>query len=138
VKSYELSVTHGYDTERYQINSTSLKSRPIVNAKDEITMTIELEFGSDSAATWATDDLVTKFRAGTTLSNVIGTWTGGTVIASTYYPYLKATVPQAVITAATPTIEGPEIVALSLELMATDNGTDQPLTLEYQSSENLS
>jgi len=138
VKSYELSVTHGYDTERYQINSTSLKSRPIVNAKDEITMTIELEFGSDSAATWATDDLVTKFRAGTTLSNVIGTWTGGTAISSTYFPYLKATVPQAIITSATPTIDGPEIVALSLELMAMDNGTDQPLTLEYQSSENLS
>ena len=52
-------------------------------------------------------------------------------------PYLKATVPQAVITAATPTVEGPEIIGLSVELMAMDNGTDQPLTLEYQSSEEL-
>lgn len=137
VRSYELSVTHGYDTERYQINSTSLKSRPIINAKDEITLTLEMEFGSESP-TWATDDFVTKYRAGTKVTNVIGTWTGGTEIAAGYSPYLKATVPQAVITAATPTIDGPEIVGLSLELMATDNGSDQPLTLEYQSSENLS
>jgi hypothetical protein len=139
VRSYELSVTHGYDVERYQINSTSLKSRPIINAADEITMSLEMEFdGTAGAATWATSDFVSKFRAGTKVTNVIGTWTGATAIASTNYPYLKATVPQAVITAATPTIEGPEVVALSLELMATDNGTDQPLTLEYQSSENLS
>lgn len=139
LKSYELSVTHGYDVERYQINSTSLKSRPIVAEKDEITLTLEMEFdGTAAGGTWATSDLVSKFRAGTKVTNVIGTWTGGTAIASTNYPYLKATVPQAVITSATPTIDGPEIVALSVELMATDNGTDQPLTLEYQSSENLS
>lgn len=138
LKSYELSVTHGYDVERYQINSTSLKSRPIINAKDEITLTLEMEFdGTAGGATWATSDFVSKFRAGTKVTNVIGTWTGSTAIASTNYPYLKATVPQAVITAATPTIDGPEIVALSVELMATDDGSNQPLTLEYQSSENL-
>ena len=139
LRSYELSVTHGYDTERYQINSTSLKSRPIINAKDEITLTLEMEFdGTAAGATWATDDFVSQFRAGTKVSNVIGTWTGGTAIAGSDYPYLAATVPQAVITSATPTIDGPEIVGLSVELMATDNGSDQPLTLEYQSSENLS
>lgn len=139
IRSYELSVTHGYDTERYQINSTSLKSRPIINAKDEITLTLEMEFdGAAAGGTWATSDLVSKFRAGTSLTNIIGTWTGSTAISTTYFPYLKATVPQAIITAATPTIEGPEIIGLSLELMATDDGTNQPLTLEYQSSENLS
>lgn len=138
VRSYELSVTHGYDVERYQINSTSLKSRPIINAPDEITLTLDMEFsGTAGGATWATSDYTSLFRAGTKVSNIIGTWTGATAIASTNFPYLKATVPQAVITAATPTIEGPEIVALSLELMATDDGTNQPLTLEYQSSENL-
>jgi hypothetical protein len=139
LKSYELSVTHGYDVERYQINSTSLKSRPIINAKDEITLTLEMDFdGTAGGATWATSDFVSKFRAGTKVTDIIGTWTGGTAIASTYFPYLKATVPQAVITSATPTIDGPEIVALTVELMATDDGTNQPLTLEYQSSENLS
>jgi hypothetical protein len=139
LKSYELSVTHGYDVERYQINSTSLKSRPIINAKDEITLTLEMDFdGTAGGATWATSDFVSKFRAGTKVTDIIGTWTGGTAIASTYFPYLKATVPQAVITSATPTIDGPEVVALTVELMATDDGTNQPLTLEYQSSENLS
>lgn len=138
IRSYELSVTHGYDVERYQINSTSLKSRPIVNALDEITATIEMEFnGAAAGATWATDDLVTKYRAGTTLSNVVITWTGATAISGGNFPTLTATIPSALITSCTPTIEGPEIIVLSMELMALDNGSNQPLTLTYVSSENL-
>jgi len=138
IRSYELSVTHGYDVERYQINSTSLKSRPIVNALDEITATIEMEFnGAAAGATWATDDLVTKYRAGTTLSNVQIIWTGATAISGGSFPTLTALIPSALITSCTPTIEGPEIINLSMEIMALDNGSNQPLSLTYVSSENL-
>ena len=138
IRSYELSVTHGYDVERYQINSTSLKSRPVVNALDEITATVELEFnGAGLGATWGTDDLVTKYRAGTTLTDCSITWTGATAISGGNYPALTANLPQALITSCTPTIEGPEMIILSVELMALDNGTDQPLELTYVSSENL-
>ncbi len=42
------------------------------------------------------------------------------------------------ITSCTPTIAGPEIIILSVEFMALDNGTDAPIELVYVSSENLS
>lgn len=136
VKSFEVSVSHGIDLERYQINSTTLKSRPIRNALTEITGTIEMEFGAD-AKTWATDDLVTKFRAGTTIA-VSATWTGSTAITGTTYPSCAVSMPTCIITAATPTISGPEILMLSVEFMALDNGTDAPIQVVYVSSENLS
>jgi len=135
VKSFEVTVNHGIDLERYQINSTTLKSRPIRNALTEITGTVELEFGAD-AKTWATDDLVTKYRAGTTIG-VVSTWTGSTAITGTTMPSCAVNLPACLITAATPTIEGPEIINLSVEFMALDNGTDAPITLTYVSSENL-
>lgn len=136
IRSYEVNVTHGYDLERYQINSTTLKSRPIINALDEITATISLEFGADSGSTWATDDLMTKYRAGTLLTNVIGQWTGTTAITGSTYPSTQVTIPKALITSATPTVAGPDIIMLDVEIMALDDGTNQPMTLTVVSSEN--
>lgn len=135
VKSIDVTVSHGIDLERYQINSTTLKSRPIRNALTEITGTVEMEFGADGK-TWATDDLVTKYRAGTTIA-VVGTWTGSTAITGTAMPSCSVNLPACLITGVTPTIEGPEIIMLSVEFMALDNGTDAPITLTYVSSENL-
>lgn len=135
IRSFECSVTHGYDVERYQINSTTLKSRPIINALDEITATFTLEFGADSGSTWATNDLVTQYRAGTLLTNVIAEWIGNTAITGTVYPSTKVTLPKCVITSATPTIAGPEIILMDVEVMALDDGTNQPMTLTVVSSE---
>jgi hypothetical protein len=136
VKSFEMSVSHGIDLERYQINSTTLKSRPIRNAMTEITGTVEMEFGQSTVGTWATDSLVDRYRAGTTIG-VDGIWTGNTAINGTDFPSLKLDMPAALITACTPTIEGPEILTLSVEFMALDDGTNPPLELQYVSSEDL-
>lgn len=137
VKSFEMSVSHGIDLERYQINSTTLKSRPIRNAMTEITGTVEMEFGQSSVGTWATDSLVDRYRAGTTIA-VAGTWTGNTAIDGTDFPSLGLNMPAAIITACTPTIDGPEIITLSVEYMVVDDGTNAPLALSYVSNEDLS
>lgn len=138
VRSFEVSVAHGIDLERYQINSTTLKSRPIRNAMTEITGTVELEFGQGtSATTWATSSLVDKYRAGTTIA-VLASWTGSTAITGSDYPSLGVNLDNCIITAATPTIEGPEIIVMSVEFMALDDGTDPPIELVYVSSEDLS
>lgn len=135
VKSIDAKISHGIDLERYQINSTTLKSRPIRNALTEITGTVEMEFGADSK-TWATDDLVTKFRAGTTIA-VAATWTGTTAITGSTYPSLGITMATCMITKATPTIEGPGIISLSVEFQALDDGSNAPVQLSYVSSENI-
>lgn len=137
VRSFEVSVSHGIDLERYQINSTTLKSRPIRNAMTEITGTVELEFGASSVGTWGTDTLVDRYRSGTTIA-VAASWTGSTAITGTTMPSLAVNLDSCLITSCTPTIAGPEIIILSVEFMALDNGTDAPIELVYVSSENLS
>lgn len=135
IQSYELSVKHGIDLERYQINSTTLKSRPIRNALTEVTGKVEMEFGQ-ATGTWGSSDLVTKYAAGTTIA-VSGAWTGATAISGTTYPALSAITPVCMITKCTPTIDGPNLIKLSLEFMALDDGSQQPVQLVYVSSENL-
>lgn len=138
VRSFEVSVAHGIDLERYQINSTTLKSRPIRNAMTEITGTVELEFGQGtSATTWGTSSLVDKYRAGTTIA-VAASWTGSTAITGTDYPSLAVNLDSCLITNCTPVIDGPEVIILSCEFMALDNASDPPIELVYVSSENLS
>lgn len=137
VRSFEVSVSHGIDLERYQINSTTLKSRPIRNALTEITGTVELEFGASSVGTWGTDTLVDKYRSGTTIAVTAG-WTGSTAITGTTYPSLTVNLDSCLITSCTPTIAGPELIILSLGFMALDNASDPPVELVYVSSENLS
>lgn len=136
VRSFEVTVNHGIDLERYQINSTTLKSRPIRNALTEITGTVELEFGASTVGTWGTDSLVDRYRSGTAIA-IAGTWTGSTAITGTTMPSLNVTMPSCVITSCTPTIEGPEIIILSLEYQALDNGSAAPIQTVYVSSENL-
>ena len=136
VRSFEVSVSHGIDLERYQINSTTLKSRPIRNALTEITGTVELEFGASSVGTWGTDTLVDRYRSGTAIA-VLASWTGNTAITGTDYPSLGVNLESCIITSCTPTIEGPEIIILSLEFMALDDGTNPPIELVYVSSEDL-
>lgn len=136
VRSISAKISHGIDLERYQINSSTLKSRPIRNALTEITGTVEMEFGADSK-TWATDDLVTKFRAGTTIA-VAATWTGSTAITGSTYPSMGVSMPTCMITKATPTIEGPGIIMLSVDFQALDDGSNAPVQVTYVSSENVS
>ena len=135
VKSIDLKCQMGMALDRYQISGSTLKSRPILDKMTEITGTVELEFGY-APGTWATSDLVSKYRAGTTIA-FDATWTGATAIASTYYPFLEATATSAMITKADVTIDGPGIVMMSVDFKILDDGSNPPLVLKYQSSENI-
>lgn len=137
IRSFSLSCSHGLDLERYKIASSTLRSQPVQAAMREITGSVEMEFGA-GPGTWATDSLLDKYRAGTTVA-LVATWTGATAISGTYYPSISFSIPKALITAATPTVEGPDMVMQTIEFMALEDSANnvEPLTVTYQSSENL-
>ncbi len=137
VRSVSIACNHGLDLERYQIASSTLRSQPVQNARREITGSVELEFGA-GPGTWATDSLMDKYRAGTVVA-LVATWTGGTAISGTYYPSISFSLPKCLITSATPTVEGPDMVMQTVEFMALEDNANsvEPLTVTYQSSENL-
>ena len=138
VRSVSISCNHGLDLERYQIASSTLRSQPVQNAMREITGTVEMEFGA-GPGTWATDSLMDKYRAGTVVA-LVATWTSPTAISGTYYPSISFSIPKALITSATPTVEGPDMVMQTVEFMALEDNANsvEPLTVTYQSSEDLS
>lgn len=138
VRSVSISCSHGLDLERYQIASSTLRSQPVQNAMREITGSVEMEFGA-GPGTWATDSLMDKYRAGTVVA-LVATWTGGTALSGTYYPSISFSIPKALITSATPTVEGPDMVMQTIEFMALEDAANnvEPMTVTYVSSENLS
>ena len=137
IRSVSISCAHGLDLERYQIASSTLRSQPVQAAMREITGSVELEFGA-GPGTWATNSLMDKYRAGTVVA-LVATWTGSTAIAGTYLPSISFSIPKALITSATPTVEGPDMVMQTIEFMALEDAANsvEPLTVTYQSSENL-
>lgn len=137
VRSISVACNHGLDLERYQIASSTLRSQPVQSAMREITGSVELEFGA-GPGTWATDSLMDKYRAGTTVA-LVATWTGSTAISGTYYPSISFSIPKALITSATPTVEGPDMVMQTIEFMALEDSANsvEPLTVTYVSSESL-
>jgi hypothetical protein len=98
---------------------------------------VELEFGA-GPGTWATNSLMDKYRAGTVVA-LVATWTAPTSISGTYKPSISFSIPRALITSATPTVEGPDMVMQTIEFMALEDAANsvEPLTVTYQSSEDL-
>ena len=137
IRSVEINVAHGLNLERYQIASSTLPSQPTQAAMREITGSIELEWGA-GPGTFATSDLFTKYRAGTVIA-VVATWTGATALSGTYYPSISFSLPKCVITSASPTIDGPDMVMQTVEFMALEDNANsvEALSCTYQSSENL-
>lgn len=137
VRSISLSCNHGLDLERYRIASSTLRNQPIQSAMREITGSFEMEFGA-GPGTWATNSLLDKYRAGTVVA-LTATWTATTAISGTHYPSISFSIPKALITAATPTVEGPDVVTQTVEFTALEDSANnvEPLTVTYVSSENL-
>ena len=117
---------------------------PVINARDfadasterTITLTgVAAVAGKLYSVTVGTDIYSYTAKAGDSIAAIASGL--ATAISGGNFPTLTALIPSALITSCTPTIEGPEIITLSMEIMALDNGTNQPLSLTYVSSENL-
>lgn len=77
--------------------------------------------------------LYADFISGATAQLVL-TFTGPTITGT--YPYLlKVTLPAITYTGETPSVEGPDVVKQGVPFKVLDNGTNQPITLEYQTTD---
>lgn len=135
VRSVSVTISHGLDVDRFFIGSDT-RSKPIPSELATCEIQVETEFGA-LPGTWASNDMVMKFRAGTAVE-FAAKWEAATAIESTTKPYFEVTAPKCYITEAVPSISGGEIVGqtLTLQVVAPTNG-DQPLVVKYQSSENV-
>lgn len=119
VKSFDVTVDNGFDTDRRGIGST-FRRQPIHAGATVITGNLDAEF--ESLTNWD------AFLAGT-LAQLVLTFTGGT-IPTTSNPYkLVVTIPKIYYTGTTPTVGGPDIIRQPLPFAALYDGSSNPITI---------
>lgn len=125
VRSASVGITLPHETDRYCINSSSVKKEPIVNGLVGVEATLECEFASLAQHT--------AFAASTRRKlELICT---GLIIATTYAYEISFTIPATVTVGEGPVVEGPDVLTQELTLEATDNGAAAPLTVKYRSTD---
>jgi hypothetical protein len=125
VKDFNLSVDNNLKNDRYAIGNLGAKSEQTLGGFRKVSGKLTAEF------TDAT--LMNKFLTDSSAALEL-TFTGGT-IASTYKDTLKITIPAAKFDGEAPAVSDDGPVDLSMDFEAFDDGTNQPLTIFYQTSE---
>jgi hypothetical protein len=125
VKDFTVSVNNTLKVDRFNLGASGTKAEQGINGFRTISGSLTAEFTDTT--------LMNKFLSDSTASIVV-TFTGAT-IASTYKETLSITIPAAKFNADTPNVAGPGVVDLSMTFDAFDDGSNQPMTIVYQSAD---
>ena len=113
-------------TDRYFINSTSLKSDPVLNGRISLTGSFEADF---------TDLTLYNYYTSGGTAQLVATWSTTTVIEGSTTYQVKATMPCVRFDGETPNVGGPEMLTNPLNFTVLDDGTNAPITFLYRTSD---
>jgi hypothetical protein len=125
IKDFTVTVANTLKGDRYNLGSSGIKAEQIINGFRKITGKMTAEFTDTT--------LLAAYLADTTTALVL-TFTGAT-IAGGQTEKLTITIPAAKFDADTPNVPGPGVVDLAMSFEAYDDGTNQPLTIVYQTAD---
>ena len=125
VKDFTLTVDNTLKNDRYNLGSAGLKSEQTINGFRKISGKLTAEF-TDTA-------FFTKYYNDSNTSLSL-TFTGAT-IAGGQKETLTITVSAVKFDADTPNVAGPQVIDLAMSFEAYDDGTNQPLTVIYQTAD---
>lgn len=125
VQSFTLSVDNAVATDRYFLRNSPLKREQYQAGMTEITGSLEMEF----------EDLTEyqRFLDGTEAE--IELVCEGSEIETGHNFGLTVTLPSCRFDGSTPQVGGPEILSLSLPFKVTNDGTNEPITLVYKTTD---
>ena len=125
----EISIegSSGLEGNRYNLGS-NLKVQPIQESRVEITGSIAADFVDLTA--------YNRFVNGT-LASIEATWTGP-LIETTFFNFLRVTMPVCRFDGQTPTVGGPARLTQNLNFKALNDGAQQPITIVYRTTDTTS
>jgi hypothetical protein len=128
--SWSASGNNQLDVGRRFLTGSSLKKEPLENAHREYGVSLEAEYR----------DLTqyNRFVAGTAagqLASVVATFVGPVAHGGTTLPQLVVTMPAVRFAEVSQPISGPETLKQSITGEVVDNGTDQPITITYRTTD---
>jgi len=125
IKDFSVSIDNAIKVDRFNLGASGSKSEPNIAGFRKVSGKITAEFTDTT--------LLAAFLADSTASLAL-TFTGG-IIASSYSDTLSITLPACKFDADTPNVSGPGVIDLSMTFTVYDDGTNQPMTIVYQTSE---
>jgi hypothetical protein len=127
----EISVkgNNGLDTDRRQIRGNADKKEP-TQSRAEASFSIKADFDSLAQRTRAH----ASTRAGA-LATITATWNGPTLLGSTLYPKLTATIPAARFDEWKGATEGADAIEQELSGVVRYNGTNSPISIAYSTAD---
>ena len=125
VKDFTVTIDNALKTDRFNFGSSGIKAEQVIAGFRKISGKLNVEF-SDTV-------LLGDFLADTA-ANLVLTFTGA-VIANGQSEKLVITVPAAKFNADTPNVAGPGVIDLAMTFDAYDDGTNEPLTIQYQTAD---
>ena len=125
VKDFTLTVDNTLKQDRYNLGNAGIKAEQVINGFRKVSGKMTAEFTDTT--------LLNAFLADTTTALVL-TFTGA-VIAGGQNEKLTITIPAAKFNADTPNVPGPGVIDLAMTFDAYDDGTNQPLTIVYQTAD---
>lgn len=126
VRSFSVSGDNALATDRYFLRDSSLKREQYQAGYTELTGSLEMDF----------EDLTeyNRFKDGTE-AEIVATFEGTTVLDTGYVPHVKVTLPACRFDGDTPTVGGMEILTQSLPFKVLNDGSNEPITIEYQTAD---
>lgn len=128
VRSFSLTGNAGLKTDRYFLRGSSTKKEPIPAALVDLSGQIEAEFEGLTA--------YNRFVNGT-VASLSATWVGSTIEGAFKYS-LTVTLPAVRFDGTTPEVASADVVMLPLPFKALFDGSNEPVTIAYQTTDTAS
>jgi hypothetical protein len=122
-----VSVDNGLKTDRRFFGGSGRKSEPIIADWRTVEGSLDAEFTADGAT------LMDRYMTDTTVAIVLE-FVGATISGS-FSELLRVTMPACKFNGSSASVGGPDVVTLDMGFTAFDNGSGQPITVEYQSTD---
>jgi hypothetical protein len=126
VRAFSLSGENGLATDRYFLRNSSLKKEQLEAERRLLSGSFEVDFeGMDNYE---------LFSQGT-MAEVTALFEAETEIESGFLPHVLVTLPEVRFDGTTPNVSSDEILTHEMPFTVLDNGSDEPITIEYQSED---
>lgn len=130
ISEFSVKVDNGLNVDRFYINAAASKKEPTQDGKRQITWNFKTPYQSNSF--WKK---VAAATASGATGEIVGTWTGLTLLGSTVYPSLTLTIPVARFDEGGPAVDGASMIEQTFSGVGLYDGTNSPITAEYVSGD---
>ncbi len=124
-RSFSLKMNPGLNVARQFIRQNTLKKEPIVGGWTDLAGSIEAEYMSLTE--------YQRYIAGST-AQIVATFQGS-LIETTFNYMLRVTLPTCRFDGETPTVGGMDLVTQPIPFKVLNDGVNEPITLEYQTTD---